>query len=248
MKIVPSSVLHFPAAYIRIDTYALHSKSVTDEKHIRLLESYNNLRTKFVNDQNWPLHESGIDRDQYDHHENNLYIVGAVADKTVAGLRLTPIASAHDCLSYGMWQGASEREKFDDKFEDFFRKIDFESTRVWDVTRLVTEASVSYLPNRYDRVVSRVAMLRVLAVAAVMTSKRKGVWVFTVTEKMYRFIETTRFPVNLIVRGIISEDDDGPSYFCWLDPSQALASLKRINPFFHLMAKHEKFSRSSGVN
>lgn len=229
-------------AYPRVHTHVFSTKDVADPAILRLLESYTQLRTDYVLQENWPIHEGGIDFDEYDIRRDTIFVVAANRDnRVVAGMRLTPVSSLQGSLSYDMWRQSAN-------FDDFSAQYHLAAQAnplmphdyVWDVTRLVTEANILSSQDMQTKIESRIGLLKILARAAHIFPKGSNpVWVFTTTDKMARFMHRNEFRVTLFASGKISHTDEGISHFCIIRPQEVIAHLKKKKKIYYRIAERE---------
>jgi|GEM_PF-4768907 len=234
-------------AYREVDVYYFRSQDAVSEYSIQLLESYNQLRTDYVLQKDWPMHESGIDMDVYDRFVKNYYVIADHKNIAVAGLRATPVLSIEQSLSYTMWQNAIEYKSFRQQMNDYRKTQTDEKYHMWDITRLITRTSVEHVDDPYLRTASRIGMFKVFAATVSVTdsSTKPSIWYFTLTKEMYIFMHKINVEPFVIAKGKISHSDAAESYLCSLVPSQILSTLRGKNKTIYAIAKRQLKQKSA---
>lgn len=226
-------------ASLDVKTVSITSHGNATEQQLLLLQQYNQLRTDYVLQEKWPIHASGIDLDIYDVASHNHYVIGHVKNRVVAGMRLTRVSSIVGSLSYSMWQFAEEREEFEARLalkHDYISRLD--SSNLWDVTRLVSEASIIGEHSRLTRAHSKVGLFKVMAQGIKVVAKNeKPIWVFTVAEKMLHFMQRNDINVEILAHARISQEDVGESYFCIVRPLEVLELIAKKRPMLYLVVR-----------
>lgn len=226
-------------ASLDVKTIAIASHSDATSQQIQLLEQYSQLRTDYVLQEKWPIHGSGIDLDIYDVASNNQYVIAYVKNRVVAGMRLTRVSSIVGSLSYSMWQFAEGREEFERQLAAQKESIhNVDPTNLWDVTRLISEASIIGEHSPLIRAHSKVGIFKAMAKAIKVTAKNEQTtWVFTVAEKMLHFMQKNSIEVEILASGKISKDDPSNSYLCITRPVRVLNSIAKTKPMLYLVVR-----------
>jgi N-acyl-L-homoserine lactone synthetase len=233
--------IYFAHAYTYVKTNKFTIGDVGVKNNLQLLEAFTQLRTDYVLQENWPIHHSGVDFDEYDGHLDTQYVVASAGNQVVAGMRLTPVDNIESSMSFGMWNNADDKTSFQAQYQDSINKISIdEQEQLWDITRLVTEANILATQSTKKKVESRAGLLKILAAAATIKHDHKGaVWVFTTTQKMRQFMERNSFKVTVIASGVISKSDGYESSLCIIRPHEVISHLKRHKPVLYQIAQHE---------
>lgn len=231
----------FAHAYTYVKTYKFTMGDISLDNNLQLLEAFTQLRTDYVLQENWPIHHSGVDFDEYDVRLDTEYVVASAGNQVVAGMRLTPVDSIEESMSYDMWNYAGDRESFLIQFRNSMNQINIgKNEQLWDITRLVTEANILATRSSKKKVESRAGLLKILAAAATIKKDNKDtVWVFTTTQKMRHFMDRNSFKVSVIASGVISETDGYESSLCLIRPHEVIAHIKRHKPVLYQIAQHE---------
>lgn len=234
-------ILRLIRAFFKVSSQVVVNSEGLSTREVSLMQSYTQLRTDYVLQEGWPMHDGGIDVDEVDKQPSTRYIIATVHGRVVAGMRMAPVRSVEEALSYGMWDNAIERNQFDADVERYKYVIEQANNgEIWDITRLITEANILSVKHVVDRADSRIglfkAMARGLSVSGVDTSVY---WIFTTTEKMMRFMVRHGFEVTPITTARISHVDPGRSSLCIVRPQQVVKALKRQSPLLYMIARSE---------
>jgi N-acyl-L-homoserine lactone synthetase len=226
-------------AVYKIKTTIVRPWLATTPHQLRLLEAFTQLRTDYVRQENWPLHKSGVDIDTYDVAAQSHYVLAYQDDMVYAGMRITKVSSLLGSLSYDMWQYAIDKEKFEDLFiqnKELHDAID--SSELWDVTRLIAATSVTGEHTQQQKAFSRIALFKIMSAGvAIAAPSEKSIWVFTISERMLRYLRRNDIEAHVIAHGKISEIDSGESYLCVIRPRHTFDMMKKTNPPVYLIAK-----------
>lgn len=229
-------------AFLKVRVNDFYSRGNISAQELNLLESYSQLRTAYVLQEKWPLHHGGVDYDEYDAGIDSCYIVASEGQQVVAGMRLTRVNNINESLSYAMWQNAIDYDKFHQTVDgDIVLRDKLAGRQVWDVTRLITEASVLTLNTPRSRVYSRIGLFKIMARGVdVVSDEQDPVWVFTTTKKLVTFLQKMKFETGVIFQGRISASDSDDSYLCMVYPRQIMEQVHRTNKTLSLIARHSR--------
>lgn len=226
-------------AYSYVRVYSFTVADLETKRYLSPMQGFTQLRTDYVLQENWPIDASGIDVDEYDRTDSTRYVIATARGQVVAGLRLTPVSRIADSLSYRMWAHAYDLEAKQALNEYVTHEVHSEDYKLWDVTRLVTEANILATKNPRTRAESRAGLLKILAVAANLLDSKTPVWIFTTTGAMYRFMQRNAFHCEVIASGKISMDDEYESYLCVAKPIDIIRKLKESKPVLYGIARHQ---------
>lgn len=185
------------------------------------------LRAPFVKKMGWCADQ--VDStDRYDALDSTLHLASReYGDNTiVAGLRLTPVENLSTSLSWSIlnseMQQAAQAE-LSASNDDSAPLLD-ESSRIWDLTRLVTVLDRDARPSH---VVG--AMLELFAMGAGLihawtpARERRNIrWVCVTTGPLRDCLRGFGIPLTTLAQGRLNPSDISDSYFCALDPGAAV--------------------------
>lgn len=185
------------------------------------------LRAPFVKRMGWCADRvDGIDR--YDALPSTLHLASReYADNTIAaGLRLSPVETLGASLSWSILSPEMQRAarvELSAGNDDASPLLD-ESSKIWDLTRLVTVLDRDARPSH---VVG--AMLELFAMGAGLihawtpARERRNVrWVCVTTGPLRDCLRGFGIPLTTLAQGRINPSDTSDSYFCALDPGAAI--------------------------
>ncbi len=212
--------------------------------HNDLLE----LREKFVTDMMHWFEKPHNDWDRYDDNSATLHI--GLRDETdshlVTGLRLTPIQSVKESLSFSMLNPQMVEYAEMQTTEDGRNMIDTlnetgQRGNLRDLTRLVNveptdEASTKHVVG---------SMMETFGVAAGLTRKQTDPnqlddikWLFTTTELMWYSLNRMGVQLTTLTYGEVNEGDASKSYLCIVDQEKAIQFLYDRPDEYHFTLKH----------
>lgn len=168
------------------------------------------LRKKFVVSRGWLEYgpDRPDDRDEYDDNPATIHVVSCSTEgQPIAALRITPVESVAESLSYGMLRPAIQAEVIESQL------LPSGNYAMFDMTRLVVDPDM-------ERRVTIPEIANIIGVAekqSVLHSDGKTVmWVFAVDGVFAKFLERTEMIVH-----IIAKDDSGAkTMFGYAFPSE----------------------------
>lgn len=176
------------------------------------------LRQEYVGSQNWETKGPG-DEDEYDNNPETLHLV-AQDPKTgalVAGLRLTPIKSIEESLSWGMLSPAMQNAARGVTGDNLAQLA---TDNMWDLTRLVATTGTAVDPK-----VKLDAILTLLyeGLAQTRNGRVSPRWVFATDMPFISILKRWNITVHKITTGIIPNANTGDlepeTVFCYADPA-----------------------------
>ncbi len=152
------------------------------------------LRKNFVEGKGWVVYgpDKPDDRDEYDDNPTTIHVVSRTTEgQPIAALRITPVESAAESLSYGMLRPEIQAEVDE---TNLLPKGDY---AMFDMTRLVVDLDM-------ERRVTIPEIANIIGVAekqSVLHSGGKSVmWVFAVDGVFAKFLERTEMIVHIIAK------------------------------------------------
>lgn len=241
---------YYSAALRDVKVHIVHPGDVGDDFTHKLLSDYTQLRTDYVLQEKWPIDASGVDIDTYDSAAPTYYVI-AYSDSTknvLAGLRLTRVSNLLGSLSYDMWKNAFQKEQF---LIDMYKARETLAVldkaggqgELWDVTRLITRIAVDGKYDRKEKVASKIAIVRLLGGALKVTGANAW-WLFTVGEKLRKFMERNHLVAQDLSKAHISEHDREPAFFSVAHANHALDHLRLNNRPAHNLVVKSKVTHS----
>ncbi len=230
-------------AFFRTAVKDIQSSSALTKEQNTLLQEYSQLRTDYVLQEGWPIHDGGIDIDELDQDMTTHYVI-AHTNRVIAGMRMTRTPSIQQSLSYRMWDNAVDRAEFEEACRASKEVIDtVNKNEIWDITRLITESNILALKQPRSRALSRVGLFKILARGLSVSDTNDAWWVFTTTERMMKFMKKNGFDVTVVATLKISETDESLSSLCLVQPSAVAHSLKKKAPWLYMIARIESKGR-----
>lgn len=181
-------------------------------------------RLRFVKAMRWFPSDFHDDWDRYD-NETSTYHFARRDDSgsIITAMRLTPVESAEDSLSFGM-VGANPgmQEAVSGNHQVFT------DSKVWDLTRLVFPLDTSHDPK-----VVQNAMIELFGMAARVSAgeldhpDQDVHWIFTTTPWIIRFFKKTGIEHKILASGKLPDIDgmEKTTLFCAVDVAAAIESL-----------------------
>jgi hypothetical protein len=222
------------AEKIRVTTVSRSSKRALHRKNT-LAGNYVVMRTAYGRMQHWPLDDTGVDIDVYDHNPKTHYFLALERGRfgkehLNAGLRLTQVESFDGSLSLSMWGHAVDKrhitaELIRHKQDVVMLKKAASKGNLWDLTRLVTAMSLQAERPPKTKRVTYVALLLMLGAAMKYTGPN-ALWIFTCNRETKRFLERLGIQYAMLAQGRIGYSDTGESYLGWTSAPAAYEQLK----------------------
>lgn len=239
------NAVHYSSAFRGIRVCVMDHRSDSAQAQ-DFLRQYTQLRTDYVLQESWPIDTSGVDVDVYDTAVDSKYIIAfdEKSQQVIAGARVTQVSSVAGSLSHDMWAMAYEKDKFLQGIIEYKGLMDCvdsaaKEQRLWDVTRLITQTAVIGSYTKKQRIASRIGIVKTLAGITHVTGEDAW-WIYTVGDKMFKFMERNQLHAYAIATGHIAVDDSEQARFCLSHAGEALNHLKQNNQTIHKAIMHAK--------
>lgn len=205
------------------------------------------MRLDYVNKMGWLNSDRTSDLDLYDDlgMDTQHIVHRDDSGKLVAGMRLTPIDSLEQSLSYVEMIGDDHSYRYNVSQQfSAHRTAEHEKVQLWDLTRLVhdttREGSNSVLPAFLEMFGAG------LAVTESTDASNRPWWIFLTTGKIKNTLERCGIEVHLLGQ---QSDGENPSYCCLVKPEEAMSKLGE-NPNKEAIYRvvQSGFDKTLGIN
>lgn len=204
------------------DGVSIYNPSSLTMRTPELHEQYLDIRHGFAKIFDWPSKNMDSDEDRYDSNIQTSYVVissgesGEHESVFDCGMRLTPIKTLEESLSWGML--TCNPQIIDDVSIDAKSEMDrlVAQGNAWDLTRLVANPELK--ADTESRMQSFIKMFAAGIHASEVNGAPEPVWMFTTTKTLWHFLNRLGIEPTVVAQGRISPDDKDTSLFGYIAP------------------------------